>query len=134
MPDETDEPRATCNWKRNDFAILQLINSKISDTDRDLISHFAVSKDAYDFLSDRHQKQGIFPQLMLLQEVFCVRYVETIPLPDTMTQIQELVNRIWDMGIIMKEHLFCVAMFYHLQPTRRYVIKFTCNSHSRPFS
>jgi len=74
IPDVMDEPHAECNWHKNDYAILQLIWCKVSQVEHDLIMGFTSSQHTYEFLRDRHQKQGIFAQIILLQELFSIHY------------------------------------------------------------
>ena len=71
-PNPTIEPRATCNWKDNDNAIWQMMSSHISKVKNNLISQLKMSKAVYDFLTGQHQQQGIFPQILLLQEALSV--------------------------------------------------------------
>src|SRR5882724_780965 len=47
IPDVIDEPRAERNWRKNDYAILQLIRRKVSQVERDLITNFTSSQTAY---------------------------------------------------------------------------------------
>jgi len=71
-PDVIDEPCAERNWRKNDYAILQLTHHKVSQIECDLIMNFTSSQCAYEFLHDHHQKQGIFMQIILLQELFSI--------------------------------------------------------------
>ena len=110
VPDITIEPRATENWHNNDFAVLHLIKTTISDVERDLVDHFTTSKLAYDFLSARHQKQGIFPQILLLQEALALRYSRATPYPEMTSRFRDYTTRICAMGPLTNEHLMCVLM------------------------
>jgi len=82
VPDAIIEPCVTENWHNNDFAVLHLIKTTISDVECDLVDHFTTLKIAYNFLSTQHQKQGIFPQILLLQEALALRYSRSTPYPE----------------------------------------------------
>jgi len=110
LPDPADEPRATCNWQDNDYAVRQLISSHISKVENNLITKFkfTTSKAIYDFLASWHQKQGIFPQILLLQEALSIRTDADTPFPDNVVLLDDYASHIWGMGAISEDHLRCV--------------------------
>jgi len=110
VPDAVIEPHATENWHNNDFAVLHLIKTTISDVEWDLVDHFTTSKIAYDFLSAHHQKQGIFPQILLLQEALALHYSHTTLYPEMTSHFRDYTTRICAMGPLTNEHLMCVLM------------------------
>ena len=71
-PDPMVEPRATRNWKDNDNTVQQMMSSCISKVENNLITKFKTSKEVYDFLAAHHQQQGIFPQILLLQQALSI--------------------------------------------------------------
>ena len=107
-PDPTIEPRAAHNWKDNDHAVQQLISSRVSKVENNLIAKLSTSQAVYDFLAAWHQQQGIFPQILLLQQALSVRADHDTPFPDNVALLDDLASRIWGMGAISEDHLRCV--------------------------
>jgi hypothetical protein len=110
IPDAAIEPRTHRNWIDNDHAILHCIKTNCSNTEHDLLDGFKTCQAAYSFLSQCHQKQGIFPQILLLQEALGVRYSHAIPYSDTTNQLRSIKDRIVAMGCMTDDHLFCVLI------------------------
>jgi hypothetical protein len=110
IPDAAIEPRAHRNWIDNDHSIFHCIKTNCSNTECDLLDGFKTCPSAYDFLSQHHQKQGIFPQILRLQEALSAHYSHTVPYSDTTNQLRSIKDRIVVMGRMTDDHLFCVLI------------------------
>lgn len=97
-PDRRIEPRAANNWEDNDRAVLSFIRLHIATSEREYVAKCATSKEAFDTLRDRHEKQGPLKQVLIMHEALNVSYSRSEDFSITTTRLQDLNQRIWSTG------------------------------------
>ncbi|KAF8834968.1 hypothetical protein BDN67DRAFT_1015985 [Paxillus ammoniavirescens] len=75
-PEAVLEPGAFNNWTLNNIAIVLALCSRVSHEDQRLLEDITNAKQAWDTLHERHEKVGPIAQILLIQEVFAMTYIE----------------------------------------------------------
>ena len=121
-PDELLFPKAATIWDSNDNSLHAFILEKISVVNFELVKRIDTSYDVFQALRRRHEKLGLYAQLLLLKEALEICFDMETLLSTTVTQIWELHNRIYSMGPIDQDKLFSILLinalgnlFPHLQ-------------------
>ena len=123
-PDEATSPEAFWMWHQNDIALQGFLQHALSPTDFTLTADRPTGHAMYAALRNRHEKCRPFAQLLLLKEYLDIFFDDETPFDHTCAQIEELHERICNMGPIDDDKLLTFGYLHalgdrymHLQST-----------------
>ena len=114
-PDATLHPRAALSWDVNNLALRGFIIEHISDNDYDIVSTLDNAHDVYERLRSKHQNQGLYTQIKVINEALGTRFVPGTPLSQTVDQMKRLHSRFIKMGRIDDDKLLTILLFNGLR-------------------
>jgi hypothetical protein len=123
-PDEATSPDGFWVWHHNDTALQGFLQHSLSPTDLTLTTDLPTAHAMYASLRNRHEKRGPFAQLLLLKEYLDIFFDDDTPFDHTCSQIEELHERICNMGPFDDDKLLTFGYLHalgdkymHLQST-----------------
>src|ERR1700761_6941343 len=114
-PDAALHPRAALSWDVNNLALRGFIIEHISDSDYDIISSLDNAHDVYERLRAKHQNQGLYAQIKVINEALGTRFTPGTPLSQTVDQMKRLHSRFIKMGRIDDDKLLTILLFNALR-------------------
>ena len=87
-------------WKSNDDSLKVFLLHTISREECKAVKSLLSANAVWNELRIRHEKRGLYAQLMLIKECLAIRFNMTTPLNKMINQIDDLVSRISNMGDI----------------------------------
>ncbi|TFY62134.1 hypothetical protein EVJ58_g4056 [Rhodofomes roseus] len=110
-PDPDVDPVSTVNFNTNEQAIIVFLRSNAAKEEQAFMSKYSSVSELWSALCARHEEPKTFAQVLLLMKLFACRYVATERYPVTTVRIQELVDRIFNIGPPTADVLATAAMF-----------------------
>ena len=110
-PDATLHPRASLSWDVNNLALRGFIIEHISDSDYDSVSALDNAHDVYESLRSKHQNQGLYAQIKVINEALGTHFTPGTPLSQTIDQMKRLHSRFVKMGRIDDDKLLMILLF-----------------------
>lgn len=109
-----DQPIAQRNWLMNDKAVRALLKLRSSRDDQEAMKSCTSAKEAWAALTKRHEKQGVYAQVLLFNQLLNCRFTKSERLATTISRIRETVRRIFAIGIPDENALLTVALMNSL--------------------
>ena len=104
-PDEHTQPKASWIWESND-ELRAFILEHISKVDFDLVKGHKTSHEVFQALRKRHERVGMYAQVLLLKKALNIHFDLNTPLSTTVSEIRDLHERICNMGPIDQDMTF----------------------------
>src|SRR6266702_679518 len=116
-PDETAHPKASLNWKSNDWALHAFILEHVSNIDYGIASRFTASHAIYDALCNTHENLSLHAQVHIIKEALDLHFSLTPPinLSCTLDNIDCLHDRFTKMGKMDNDKLKIILMINALE-------------------
>ena len=121
-PDENTHPRASWIWESNDESLRAFTLERISRVDLHLVRRYKTSHEVFQALRGRHERLGLYAQVLLLKRALNIRFDINTPLSTTVSEICQLHERFCNMGPIDQDNMFSILLinalgdqFSHLQ-------------------
>ena len=115
LPRPSDPRESVTAWIRNDKLARSFILSRCSDEEQRLIEDIGSSSTAYQYLKLRHEREGAYTQLILIQEAFTLRFARSTRLATSFNITKDLVKRIFNIGFPSQDSFLRVILLNMLQ-------------------
>jgi transposase InsO family protein len=111
-PDVNVNPKGYWIWDNNDRSLWAFMLRHISPEDYEVVTPFRThgAHAVYEALRERHEKRGLYAQVLLIKKTLEIRFDTTKSLDDTVSEIKSLHRRIADMGEINTDKLLTVFL------------------------
>ncbi|KAH7931308.1 hypothetical protein BV22DRAFT_977518, partial [Leucogyrophana mollusca] len=113
-PDARLDPTSAYYWDMNNRAIIGSMRLKCTLNEGKFINAETNAKVAWSTMLERHVRVRPIEQILLIQQVFALRYHRSVPLSDTSAMLSDLVRRIFAIGIPTKDTFLSAAMLHAL--------------------
>jgi transposase InsO family protein len=111
LEDPVNEPSNHRVWSLNDRLARSFLILHCSDADQELVNHISTSAGVLQFLRKRHEQEGAYQQLLLIQELLLEkRFSRDTPLSVSYREALSLIDRIFAIGLPTKDAFACVAL------------------------
>jgi hypothetical protein len=90
-------------WIRNDILACSFILSCCSDEEQWLIEDISSSSTAYQYFKLRHECEGTYSQLILIQEAFMLCFACSTHLATSFNVAKDLVKHIFNIGFLSQD-------------------------------
>ncbi|KAH7918046.1 hypothetical protein BV22DRAFT_1025252, partial [Leucogyrophana mollusca] len=113
-PDATIEPRAALNWDMNNVAVVGAMKLRATIEEQKVLAGVINARKAWVTLRDRHVKVGPIAQILMIQEAFDTVYTKAERFADTSARLEDLVQRIYVIGIPTEDVFLSITMLHAL--------------------
>jgi hypothetical protein len=109
-PDEGQYPEAHWVWQQNDHSLRGFFLGHVSLTDFTLVENLPSGHEMFEALRNRHERFGLFAQVLLLRKALAVSFKKNTPFSETIAQLQEYHDRILALGELDSDRLCAVVL------------------------
>ena len=111
-PNVNTNPKDYWIWDNNDRSLYAFMLWHISPEDYEVVMPFRAlgAHAVYEALWERHEKRGLYAQVLLVKKTLEIHFDVTKSLDDTVSEIKSLHRRIADMGEINTDKLLMVFL------------------------
>ena len=115
LPRLSSPPENVLAWIRNDKLARSFILSRYSDEEQRLIEDIRLAGTAYQFLKLRHEREGAYTQLILIQEAFTLRFARSARFATSFNTAKDLIKRIFNIGFPSMDAFLRIVLLNMLQ-------------------
>ncbi|KAG1839786.1 hypothetical protein F4604DRAFT_1599333, partial [Suillus subluteus] len=109
-PDPSLDPSSAGHWDLNNLCIVAALRTCSSSDENEFLRGYTNAHLAWDALKSRHEKVGPIAQILLIQQALTVKYLCSERLSTTSTLLNDLVWRIYAIGIPKEEDFLTIMM------------------------
>lgn len=111
-PNVNTNPKGYWIWDNNDRSLYAFMLWHISPEDYEVVMPFRAlgAHAVYEALRERHEKRGLYAQVLLVKKTLEIHFDVTKSLDDTVSEIKSLHRCIADMGEINTDKLLMVFL------------------------
>ncbi|KAG0704589.1 hypothetical protein DFH29DRAFT_777690, partial [Suillus ampliporus] len=109
-PDPSLDPSSAGHWDLNNLCIVAALRTCSSTEENEFLRGYTNAHLAWDALKSRHEKVGPIAQILLIQQALAVKYLRSERLSTTSTLLNDIVRRIYAIGIPKEEDFLTIMM------------------------
>lgn len=109
-PDPTLDPSSAGHWDLNNLCIVAALCTRSSTEENNFLRGYTNTHLAWDALKSRHEKVGPIAQILLIQQALAIKYLRSERLSTTSTLLNDLVHRIYAIGIPKEDDFLTIMM------------------------
>ncbi|KAG1734845.1 hypothetical protein EDD22DRAFT_757915, partial [Suillus occidentalis] len=120
-PDSSLDPTSAGHWDLNNLCIVAALCTQSSTEENDFLHGYTDTSLTWNALKSCHEKVGPITQILLIQQALAIKYIHSEHLSTTSTTLNELVRRIYAIGILKEEDFLTIIMLNTMADNLPYV-------------